>query len=99
MAGDRAHPFLNFATTGGSNAMPGAALNTNPASVILTGAGQAKLGVKDDSNRTGKMIAAEIIDYMNKRGWIARERLKPKRPGEFQRLQPQTSPATKQPTR
>ena len=98
-AADPGRPFLGFATTGGSNAMPGAALNTNPLSVVTTGIGQLKLGMRDDTNRTAKMITAAIAHYLTQRGWLAKERVKPKTPGQYQLLQPQISPASSQPSR
>lgn len=73
-------PLLHFATTGGSNANPGAATNPIPFSSAPTALLASKEGVTDDSARTARMIAATIGDYMARRGWIdpARVTVKPK---------------------
>ncbi len=63
-------PFLQFATTGGSNATPGAATNPIPFSAAPTALLASKEGVTDDSARTARMIAATIADYMVQRGWL-----------------------------
>ena len=41
------------------------------------------------------MITGSIAEYMAERGWIDEVRLKAKRPGEFQLLQPQSTPSRK----
>lgn len=64
-------PFLNFATTGGSNATPGAATNPIPFSSAPTALLQSTQGVTDDAARTARMITATIADYMVQRGWLA----------------------------
>jgi Domain of unknown function (DUF4410) len=64
-------PFLKFATTGGSNATPGAATNPIPFSSAPTALLQSTQGVTDDAARTARMITATIADYMAKRGWVA----------------------------
>jgi hypothetical protein len=82
-------PFLRFATTGGSNAAPGALVTVGPGGVILNGATQATRGIKDDAERTSRMITASLAEYATKSGWLPASRLKAKREGEFQFLQPQ----------
>ena len=64
-------PFLNFATTGGSNATPGAATNPIPFSSAPTALLQSTQGVTDDAARTARMITATIADYLVQRGWLA----------------------------
>jgi Domain of unknown function (DUF4410) len=64
-------PFLRFSTSGGSNAMPGAATNPIPFSSLPSALLQSTLGVTDDSARTARMITANIADYMVQRGWLA----------------------------
>lgn len=64
-------PFLNFGTTGGSNATPGAATNPIPFSSAPTAIFQSTQGVTDDGARTARMIVATIAEYMVKRGWLA----------------------------
>jgi hypothetical protein len=63
-------PFLNFGTTGGSNATPGAATNPIPFSSAPTAIFQSTQGVTDDGARTARMIVATIADYMVKHGWL-----------------------------
>jgi hypothetical protein len=63
-------PFLEFETTGGSNAMPGGATNPIPFSGIPTALLHAKEGVTDDSERTSRQITARIAQYMVGRGWL-----------------------------
>jgi hypothetical protein len=82
-------PVMQFATTGGSNAMPGMLASTGPGGVVTNAVQQAYRGVRDDTKRTARMITASIAEYMEKRGWITEARLKTKRPGQFQLLQPQ----------
>lgn len=82
--GDRTRPFLSFATTGGSNAEPGAlpTLATDPLSLVIEaagGAGNVAHGLSEDSARTAREITAELSDYMYKRGWISKDKwVKPK---------------------
>jgi len=64
-------PFLKFATTGGSNATPGAATNPIPFSSAPTALLQSTQGVTDDAARTARMITATIADYFVQRGWLA----------------------------
>jgi hypothetical protein len=64
-------PFLSFATSGGSNAMPGAATNPIPFSATASALAQSTQGVTDDAARTARMIVATIADYMAKHGWVA----------------------------
>lgn len=68
-AGNR--PFLQFATTGGSNALPGAATNPIPFSSAPSALLQTTTGVTDDAARTARQITAAIADYMVERGWLA----------------------------
>ena len=64
-------PFLKFSTSGGSNAMPGAATNPVPFSSVPSALLQSTMGVTDDAARTARMITATIADYMVQRGWLA----------------------------
>lgn len=66
-------PFLNFATTGGSGATPGALTNPIPFSSVPTALMAMEGGVTDDAKRTARMIAAEIAQYAVQRGWIPAE--------------------------
>jgi len=78
-------PFLNFKTTGGSGAEPGAATNPIPFSSAPTALLATRTGITDDSNRTARMITAAIADYQVQRGWLAPDKVrKPKtgRPGQ-----------------
>ncbi|HEX8296979.1 MAG TPA: DUF4410 domain-containing protein [Chthoniobacteraceae bacterium] len=68
VAGNR--PFLNFVTTGGSNATPGAATNPIPFSAAPTALLNSKEGVSDDAARTARMISATLAEYLQERGWI-----------------------------
>jgi hypothetical protein len=63
-------PFLQFSTTGGSGAQPGAATNPIPFSSAPTALLASKAGITDDAARTARMITAEIAGYAAKRGWI-----------------------------
>lgn len=78
-------PLLRFATTGGSNANPGAATNPIPFSSAPTALLASKEGLTDDSARTARQISAEIGEYMAKRGWIdpAKVKVKVKQKGEI----------------
>jgi hypothetical protein len=89
--GSSRRPVLEFTTTGGSNAMPGAIVATGPAGVVTNAVYQAGRGVSDDTKRTARMITASVAEQMAQRGWLDRSRLRTKRPGEFQLLQPQGS--------
>ena len=64
-------PFLAFQTTGGSNAMPGAATNPVPFSSAASALLQSSQGVTDDAGRTARQITGVIAEYAVKRGWIA----------------------------
>lgn len=66
----RNRPFLDFETTGGSGASPGAATNPIPFSSLPTALMASKAGVTDDAERTARMITAEIAHYAARRGWI-----------------------------
>lgn len=70
-------PFLQFATTGGSNSMPGGATNPIPFSGVPTALLHAKEGVTDDSDRTSSQITAHVAQYMVRRGWMAPEKAPP----------------------
>ena len=63
-------PFLDFGTTGGSGASPGAATNPIPFSALPTALAASGEGVSDDAARTARMITAEIATYASRRGWI-----------------------------
>jgi len=72
-------PFMTFATTGGSNAEPGAlpTLATDPLSLIIEGAGGAgniAHGVTEDTTRTAREITAELSDYMYRSHWIPKDK-------------------------
>jgi hypothetical protein len=72
-------PFLTFATTGGSNAEPGAlpTLATDPLTLVIEaagGAGNVAHGVTEDTTRTAREITAELSDYMYRSGWISEDK-------------------------
>jgi hypothetical protein len=72
-------PFLTFATTGGSNAEPGAlpTLATDPLSLVIEaagGAGNVAHGVTEDTSRTAREITAELSDYMYRSRWIPEDK-------------------------
>lgn len=86
-------PFFAFKTSGGSNAEPGFLIDsTNPIS-LATGligvlGGLAK-GITDDSNRTSRMITAQISQYLLKKDWInADQATEPKVDGDIGPLIP-----------
>ncbi|MHA3771031.1 DUF4410 domain-containing protein [Verrucomicrobiota bacterium sgz303538] len=85
-------PVLQFATTGGSNAMPGMIISSGPAGAVSNAVQQATRGVRDDTKRTARMITASVAEAMVQRGWLESARLKTKQPGKFQILQPQGTP-------
>ena len=62
--------FLEFETTGGSGACPGAATNPIPFSALPTALLASSVGVTDDAERTARMITAEIATYAFRKGWI-----------------------------
>jgi hypothetical protein len=68
--------FLNFTTTGGSNAEPGAitATTTDPLDlaieVAIGGASGFFHGVTEDTKRTAREITAELSDVMYRNHWI-----------------------------
>lgn len=87
--GSTLKPFLTFQTTGGSGASPGLVTIplTGPVSVPMlvydvgskTYSGASE-GVKDDTARTGRMIAAALSEYLARRGFIPKSsELKAKR--------------------
>jgi hypothetical protein len=76
---DDPNPFLTFATTGGSNAEPGAlpTLATDPLSLVIEaagGAGNVAHGVTEDTTRTAREITAELSDYMYRSHWIPEDK-------------------------
>lgn len=75
LSANRSKPLLHFATTGGSNAMPGGATNPIPFSGVPTAILRARDGITDDSARTARMIAGTIGNYLADRGWLAREKV------------------------
>ncbi|HEV7406094.1 MAG TPA: DUF4410 domain-containing protein [Chthoniobacteraceae bacterium] len=87
-------PILHFATTGGSNALPGMIFSSGPGSAVVTGVSQAMRGVSDDAKRTSRQITASLAEYELEKGWIKTSSLKVKKPGEYQLLQPLMRPAT-----
>jgi hypothetical protein len=73
------NPFLTFATTGGSNAEPGAlpSLATDPLTLVIEaagGAGNVAHGVSEDTTRTAREITAELSDYMYRSRWIPEDK-------------------------
>lgn len=76
--------FLTFATTGGSNATPGAATNPIPFSAAPTALLDSKEGVSDDAARTGRQITAVVGGYLAKHGWVDAAKVpKEKTPGSL----------------
>ena len=69
-------PFLDFSTSGGSGAQPGAATNPIPFSSAPTALMASQNGVTDDAARTARMIVATVADYMVKKGWLAPGKVK-----------------------
>jgi hypothetical protein len=73
-------PFMTFATTGGSNAEPGAitSIATDPLTIAIEavagGAGNVAHGVTEDTKRTAREITAELSDYMYRSGWIPEDK-------------------------
>ncbi|MGB8166440.1 MAG: DUF4410 domain-containing protein [Chthoniobacteraceae bacterium] len=85
LASSRVKPFMQFTTTGGSNAMPGLLSSTGPGSAAFSMISQASTGVTDDAARTSRMIAGGLSEYFGERGWIAKEKVfKIKKSGEYQ---------------
>jgi hypothetical protein len=74
-SGAKVAPVMRFATTGGSNAMPGGITNPVPFSGVPTALLNAKEGVTDDAARTARMITGTIGTYLAERGWISAERV------------------------
>jgi len=80
-------PFLTFATTGGSNAMPGMIISSSPLSVALNIIRQANRGVPDDCARTSRMVAGVLNEYLVDRQWLPdSRRFSAKRLGQYQLL-------------
>ncbi|MFZ4693857.1 MAG: DUF4410 domain-containing protein [Verrucomicrobiia bacterium] len=72
--------FLNFETTGGSGAEPGAITGGGLSGVAVSAATGVGKGVSEDCARTAKMIIATLSEYMALQGWILPEdALVPKR--------------------
>jgi hypothetical protein len=81
-------PFLTFATTGGSNAEPGAITSfaTDPMTlavqIALSGASGFSHGITEDTKRTAREITAELSDVMYRRHWISKDKwIEPKKYG------------------
>lgn len=77
-----AQPFWTFATTGGSNAEPGAIAGLGPGDWVVqgsaaaaTGGGIFARGITEDTSRTARMIAGEISHYFFRQGWLEKERV------------------------
>jgi len=79
-------PFLQFSTTGGSNAMPGLITSGGPGvGAVYSMIYQAANGTTDDAARTSRMIAGGLSEYYGQRGWIPKDKVfKIKRLGEYQ---------------
>jgi hypothetical protein len=79
-------PFMQFSTTGGSNAMPGLITSGGPgvgSTYAMINA--ASTGVTDDAARTSRMITGAISEYYAEQGWIPKNKVfKMKKPGEYQ---------------
>ena len=74
-SGAKSAPVMRFATTGGSNAMPGGITNPVPFSGVPTALLNAKEGVTDDAARTARMITGTIGTHLAQRGWISADRV------------------------
>lgn len=82
LAGNPSVPFLQFKTTGGSGAEPGAAvaLTTDPLQLAIGGVSGIAHGLSEDTARTAREITAELSDYMFRQGWIPESRhIEPKK--------------------
>lgn len=73
LARSRSTPFLKFETEGGSGSMPGLITSPGPASAAISMVGGSLRGVSDDAQRTARMIAARLSQYMLDRRWIKPE--------------------------
>lgn len=72
--------ILQFETTGGSGAEPGAIAGGGLAEVAVSAASGVGKGVSEDCARTAKMITATLSDYMVDKGWLSGDQaLTPKR--------------------
>jgi hypothetical protein len=69
---------MHFATSGGSNAMPGAVTTPVPFTGLPAALKGASDGVTDDAARTARMITGAIGAEMVKRGWLATDPYQPK---------------------
>lgn len=76
VADAKGRQILQFSTTGGSNALPGAATNPIPFSSLPTALLRSSEGVTDDGQRTARMISARLGQYLVERGWIDSARVK-----------------------
>ena len=81
-------PFLVFATSGGSNAEPGAVASfaTDPLDLVvqaaLSGVSGFSHGLTEDTKRTAREVTAELSDYMYRSGWIPKDKwIEPKTQG------------------
>lgn len=76
--------FLAFQTTGGSNAQPGMLTPPDPIGTPVCGLSQATgTGLTRDANRTSRMIAATLSEYLVSRGIKAKSPLRAKPLGKF----------------
>lgn len=66
-------PFLTFETEGGSGSMPGLITSPGPVSAGISMVGGSMRGVTDDAQRTARMIAARLSQYMLEKKWIRPE--------------------------
>ncbi len=88
--GEPGRRILEFKTTGGSNAEPGAITSyaTDPLSVaiqaVVGSGGNLFHGVTEDMNRTAREITAELSDYLYRRKLIPKSKwIEPKRDGQL----------------
>lgn len=86
LAAGRGKPFLRFATTGGTNAMPGLITSGGPGvGAVYSMVYAAANGTTDDAARTSRMIAGGLSEYYGQQGWIPKSKVfKIKKPGEYQ---------------
>ncbi|MCE0521278.1 MAG: DUF4410 domain-containing protein [Methylacidiphilales bacterium] len=82
-AGYNGMPFMSFATTGGSGAMPGAVESIGPIGAVIKGVAGSAKGLTQDAARTSREITAQISEYMYKSGWITQAQyISPKTMGD-----------------
>jgi hypothetical protein len=72
-AGYSGIPFMSFATTGGSGALPGAVASGGPIGAAVSGVAGSAKGLTHDAERTSRMITAQISEYMYRSGWITKD--------------------------